>query len=160
MYRLKSLHSISPDLFIDQVLTCNWSEHQNLLSHWILSVIWSLFLYQCPYPKWKFYADVTLLFFLFNLLACFAHTFLCLILKERTSSWYSARVQVRFLARQLKSRCLLDKKKNQTESRNSSVTNSLKTLKMVPIKIFKNINSKRKICIYFTFISYHIPENY
>ena len=59
----------------------------------------------------NFMQMLLLLFFLFNLLASFALTFLCLILKERTSlvvQWLRCHlpvqgVQVRSLARQLKS---------------------------------------------------------
>ena len=59
----------------------------------------------------NFMQMLLLLFFLFNLLASFALTFLCLILKERTSlmvQWLRRHlpvqgVQVRSLARQLKS---------------------------------------------------------
>ena len=100
-----------------------------------------------------------LLFFLFNLLACFGHTFLCLILKERTSlvvqcqgcrfdSWPGS----------LNLDASWTKKKIKTESRNSSVTNSLKTLKMVPIKKSLKILILKEKYVYILLLSFIIYQ--
>lgn len=67
-------------------------------------------------------------------------------------------MQVRFLARQLKSRHLLDKKKIKTENRNSSVTNSLGTLKMVPIKKSLKILILKEKYVYILLLSFIIYQ--